>query len=275
MYFAVPISKKETITDTPIDAKSIRSFFIVDRKGNFQMYNKNGFTSISIQIDGKDICNDLVIYPFVSQGTLSEQIYYAPVDSRRISIMCLKNVDLSEIKISANNVNLDFEVVFEYSDVRVETEMVNFIESKPIVFNLTNFTSIFGAKPALATMGQEVQLETKEEAKRIFVYGGSMLNGQIYNNSVPMYSKSYYYTYQNTNYMAHPKFVLNTQNEAMPKDFPVSMITPTPKTTWQEVQYTFDKKITKYPRFRFERNNTYGDLSSLFCIIYLSYDKKL
>lgn len=256
MYFSIPVSYNEIIVDTPVDMKSIRSFFFVDRNSGC-LNVSNGLPTITISVDGKDICRDLFILPFMTQATLSERMFQANFDSRNVAITCLKNIDMSEIKISACG-NLDFEVVFEMEDIEVETEKVEFFEGFTIAHPFTN----------------EMQIFTEQESEKIFVFSGQNNGGKIINNCVPGYDNMLFYAHSSA-YEADTSFTISTTEEVMPQNMPISMLSPCMGLSWKEAQYQFDNKLSKQPRFRFTDVNGMlpADESRFWCVIMLSYDK--
>ena len=258
MYFAIPVSNKEIIIDTPLDAKSIRSFHFVDRNGGCCNLTDGKVTTVTISIDGQDICRNLFVLPFTTQATLAERIFMSPFDARDVSVMCLKNVNMSEIKISACG-NLDFEVVFEYSDVEVETEKVEFFEGFQI--DHTNWAS-------------EIQLFTEQESERIFIFSGMNMGNKVINNNVPGYDGVGYYAHTAA-YDADTNFTISTTEEVFPKGFPITLISTALNVSWKDAQYTFDNLLSKQPRFKFDDRETMTVPSQFFMLIMLSYDKLL
>ncbi len=258
MYFAVPVSKREIIIDTPLDAKSIRSFHFVDRNGGCCNLTNGKVTTVTISIDGQDICRNLFVLPFTTQATLAERIFVSPFDARDVSVMCLKNVNMSEIKISACG-NLDFEVVFEYTDVEVETEKVEFFECFQI--DHTNWAA-------------EKQFFTERESERIFIFSGLNMGNKAINNNVPGYDGIGYYAHTST-YNADANFTISTTEEVFPNNMPITLISTALNVSWKDAQYTFDNPLSKQPRFKFNDRDTMTAASQFFMVIMLSYDKLL
>lgn len=255
MYFSIPVSSHEIIFDTPVDAKSIRSFHFVDRNGGCCNLPDFKLTTVTISIDGQDICRDLFVLPFTTQATFAERMFVSPFDSRNVSIMCLKNVNMSEVKISACGM-LDFEVVFEYDDVEVETEKVEFFECFQIFED--RFTS-------------EIQLFTEQESERIFIYSGSYNGAKVINNNVPGYDGTYYS--HSPNWWSDTNFTISTYEEVFPNNMPISMLSPALNVSWKECQYTLDNKLSKQPRFKFNERDVMPWPQDFFMVIMLSYDK--
>lgn len=256
MFYSIPVSQHELIFDTPLGAKSVRSFHFVDRNGGCCDFNDNKIKTVTISIDGQDICRDLFILPFTTQATFAERIFTSPFDSRRVSIMCLKNVNMSEVKISASE-NLDFEVVFEFSDVEVETEKVEFFECFQI--DHSNWAA-------------EKQFFTMQEAEKLFIFSGMNIGNKVINNNTPGINGLSYY-YHSANYAADTNFTISSLDEVFPNNMPISMLSPALNLSWKDVQYTLDHKLIKSPRFKFGERDTMSVPSAFFMVIMLSYVK--
>lgn len=271
MIFTVPVNDKVTVTDTPVGAKSIRSFWFVDRTGGKDKFFENGLMTCSISIDGKDICRDLFINPFFVQHAFYENMIYSPYDTRRVSIRCNVNVCMSEIRIS-NSVKRDFDVVFEMSDTEVDEENCEYIESFAFTpsFVYATPTSLYGNNnvPRLSLaemeMGKELVVNAKYAPERFFVnqfyaiedssnnaYADVLMNAQM-----PNY---WYYAYMGNSYSGGERMniTFETADQYM-TPMPLNMISPYAKTSWKEVQYTFDKRPEK--NFRFTINSEYDEI---------------
>ncbi len=233
MYFAVPVRSGVTITDTPIEARSIRSFYFVDRTGKSRFYQNgqddNGRIRCraSIYIDGKAICEDLFILPFME--TQKNVTYSDSYDYRKVSIPCLKNVNLSEIKIEADkDCNMDFEVVFECSDVAVEQERFTNIES----FVVSVSTKI-GGDYDLPSLG-DLTLETKREADRFFFYQFNLGTG--------------YYTQKMNVTFSGLDFTWKGETEETPERTPINLMSCGYGNSWKDVVYYLSIPFTKHPQ---------------------------
>ncbi len=127
MFFTVPSESDYIQTTTPIGVKSIRAVFFESKNDALFEY-KRTLDKISIIIDGKQICRDLIVLPFMTS---------VPYGNRRhkwydVALNVNLNVNLSEIKISGIKSN-DFNIVFVCSDKEVdESKGFDFVETKQL-----------------------------------------------------------------------------------------------------------------------------------------------
>lgn len=274
MIFTVPINDVITVTDTPVGAKSIRSFWFVDRTGAKDKFFDYGLMTISIAVDGKDICRDMFINPFFTQNAFYENMIFPPHDPRRVSVRCNLNVCMSEIRISLS-VKRDFDVVFELSDTEVEEESCEYIESfafTPSFFNAHPTGSLYGAQqqvPRLElidmVMGKELVVKAKYQPEKFFVsqyyavfigsvstqYAEVLMNAQMPN--------FWYYAYSGNNFSGGERMniTFETYDQYM-CPMPLNMISPYGNTSWKDVVYTFDKRPDK--NFRFTITSEYDKI---------------
>lgn len=135
MFFNVPCSAIGTIT-TPIEAKAITHVFFQPKNDRLWLADtdESGAT-VSIMIDGKQICKDLFILPFCTQSPTATCNF----QWEDVAIEVNLNVNLSEIKITKNDSadydTDDFDVVFVCSDTEVdESKGFEFFETKSITW---------------------------------------------------------------------------------------------------------------------------------------------
>lgn len=296
MLFSVPISSKETKVDTPLDCKSIRSFYFFDRYGKTKMFLQDGNLDfrddVTIIIDGKTICERLNILPFMHSQTPNVSFFGCANDWRRISIPCLKNTDLSEIKIIAetNYTELDFEVVFEYSDVEVEEEKFTHIESfaiLPTPRSLGDFIPENNGILIRVFDGEEVQLTTHEDADTIFCMqlsliddynkanietkeGFEILFRTEYYNQHSVYPQDYQIPYPSY------KISIADRNEVIPKGMPLDLISVSSGVSWKEAQYKLNDGLSKHPKISFDLGYSPSFIGGMmpFLILYLAHDCK-
>lgn len=255
MLFSIPITGKETIVDTPLDCRSLRSFYFHDRYGLSNKIDDRGFNGkVTIVIGGKTICQDLLIAPFMDSQRGESAVMLGTKDWRRICVPCLKNCDMTEIKIITNDDPLDYEVVFEYSDVEVEREYFYHIESFPCFFFGNQVSDPFGT--IFAQSGEEFQIQTHEEAEKIFVSQPVL----VFDNSEKMESQmgyqmayqSIYYEYYSERPETIPspdyKITISDLFDVMPKGMPTNLISENDKKTWKEVVYTLNEGLSKHPK---------------------------
>lgn len=128
MFFTIPSKSSEIRTNTPIGVKSILAVFFENKNGNVFLY-KDELESVSITIDGKQVCRNLMILPFFTNSPLGGDNYKWQDVALEINL----NVDLSEIKITTTGKNNDYNIVFVCSDKSInESKGFDFIETKKI-----------------------------------------------------------------------------------------------------------------------------------------------
>lgn len=127
MFYSIPVDNTQITTTTPIGAKCITHVFFESKNDGLFFYKKKQ-DSVTITIDGKMICRDMPILPFCTS------IPYGlnRIDWHDVALEVGINVDMSEIKISAGEIN-DFSVVFVCSDKpNEEFKGFDFVECKRI-----------------------------------------------------------------------------------------------------------------------------------------------
>lgn len=127
MFFTIPSSAKQIIANTPIGARSIRFLFFQNKNDNLFRY-KSQPDRISISIDGRQICRNLLVLPFCTGAPDGAQVR----QWQDVAIPVNMNVDFSEIKIDGGQDN-DFNIVFVCSDQKVdEAAGFEFWETKSV-----------------------------------------------------------------------------------------------------------------------------------------------
>lgn len=125
MFYSVPISNEEIIASTPIGAKCITHLFFESKNDKVFLY-KEKQDSVTITIDGKMVCRDVPILPFLSSTPYGVNRHKWQDVALEIGL----NVSLSEIKISASTANNDYDVVFVCADKPMEnTHGFDFVEA--------------------------------------------------------------------------------------------------------------------------------------------------
>ena len=172
MFYSIPVSNEQIITTTPIGAKSITHVFFESKNDGAFNYKRNA-DAVTITIDGKMICRDVPILPFMSSTTYGVNRHKWQDVALEVGL----NVNLSEIKISAQTIN-DFNVVFVCSNNGItNTKGFDFVECKR--FKLKEEKTIKEQKIAIFDFlaqymtGQSVHAWGKDyniaERERIFV----------------------------------------------------------------------------------------------------------
>ena len=106
MFFSIPVNSTQIVTTTPLEARSITHLFFESKNGGIFNYKKEQ-DNVTITVDGKMICRNVPILPFCTSTPYGINRH----DWRDIALEVGLNVNLSEVKISAQNIN-DFNVVF-------------------------------------------------------------------------------------------------------------------------------------------------------------------
>lgn len=281
MLFSIPITSKETIVDTPLNCRSLRSFYLFDRyeRARKLIDGRDLSGKLTITIDGKEICRDLIAMPFIDSQSSELKMMRGDRDWRRISIPCLKNCDMSEIKITTDDAVLGYEVVFEYSETPVETERFYHIESFPMFID----------SGSDATAGAERVIDTHEEAEKIFALQGALFNKDeqttIEDTLVgfnSFYDSEYYHSHShhyNGKVSAELKMTISDTLDVLPSKFPVDLISVTDTKMWKDVVYELNSGLSKHPRIRLDAESSIsGSINDnpfmFFAIIYLIHECK-
>lgn len=132
MFYVIPTSNNSVRTNTPIGVKSIRYIYFENKNDGLFKF-KDDADRISIEIDGKLICNNLLVLPFCT-STPNARNRFRWED---VALETPINVNYSEIKISAATEN-DYNVVFVCSDQEVdETKGFDYFETKELALKST------------------------------------------------------------------------------------------------------------------------------------------
>lgn len=275
MLFSIPITSRETIVDTPIDCKSIRSFHFFNR------YGKNNIDPafVTITIGGKMVCSELLILPFMDfEKSFGGSLTRGSKDWRRIAIPCLKNCDMDEIKVlveSNHDNKLDFEVVFEYSDVEVEDEHYQHIESYPLMMSNYSMSEDelrepYSFKPVM--FGEEFQLHTHYEAEKIFalqiysVYHSGLYMWETKGSLLDYFrSMYYYYTGENPTGRDLPMFdlTISDMTDVMPRGMSLDLISADGKNTWKDAVYQLNEGLSTHPKMLIDFKGSFSDYPAL------------
>lgn len=246
MYFTVPLNNSgETITDTPVNVRSIRSIRFFDKGGELRTAEED-FRSdryrVSVFIDGRAVCENLFFLPFMEmqyQGVRTNSYDY-----RKISIPCLKNVNASEIKVIPCGTYTDYEVVFECSETPVESEMFLNIESffGWVGFPNEKLTEEVGLRDFMINSGSTLTLETKREADRFFFYSCERnYLGYVWD------------------YLPHLTFTWISETEEFPEDTFANLLCCGDGNSWKEAVYYLSKPFTKHPQIVFKNTSSEYD----------------
>ncbi len=127
MFHVIPISSELTISATPLGAKSIRHLYF-ENKNDGLFHFKTALDTISISIDGKQICRDLLVLPFCTSSPYSPDRF----PWQKVALEVNVNCNLSEIRIQSTAQG-DFNVIMVCSDEGVDESLgFDFFETKRI-----------------------------------------------------------------------------------------------------------------------------------------------
>ena len=127
MFYSIPVSNEQVIAHTPLGARCVSHLFFESKNDGAFLY-KDVADNVTITIDGKMICRNVPILPFLTTTThgLNRHKW------QDVALEVNQNVDLSEIKISAQT-NNDFNVVFVCTDKpQTEVQGFDFVEATRI-----------------------------------------------------------------------------------------------------------------------------------------------
>ncbi len=202
MFFSIPSSSSQIIASTPIGVKSIKYLFF-ENKNNALFGYKSSPDKVSISIDGRQICRDLLVLPFCT-GT--------PDGAQRrrwqdVALDVNLNVDFSEIKIDGGSTN-DFNIVFVCSEEEIDESVgFTFWETAKITLkpNYSFATIVTDLRNAYSNRYAAYYAEAKalvKDAQEKYTY---------YNNQYQVTLKAY------NEYVAYiESFVAWFENEYMP-----------------------------------------------------------
>lgn len=127
MFHVIPISSELTISATPLGARSIRHIFFENKNDGLFRFKSDPDT-ISISIDGKQVCRDLLVQPFCTSSPCSPDI----LPWRKVALEVNVNCNLSEVRVQSSAIG-DFNVVMVCSAEGVdESHGFDFFETKQV-----------------------------------------------------------------------------------------------------------------------------------------------
>ena len=128
MFYSVPTSDRDIIVQTPFEAKSLKYIYFENKNDNIFLFKKDAPDTVSISVDGKQICLNVPILPFCTSTPYGANKF----DWHDVAIEANINVKNSEIKISASTEN-DYNIIFVCSDEECdETKGFEFIETRTL-----------------------------------------------------------------------------------------------------------------------------------------------
>lgn len=132
MFHVIPISSELTISATPLEARSIRHIFFESKNDGLFRFKSEPDT-ISISIDGKQVCRDLLVQPFCTSSPCSPDT----LPWRKVALEVNVNCNLSEVRIQSPAIG-DFNVVLVCSPEGVdESHGFDFFETKQVALRKT------------------------------------------------------------------------------------------------------------------------------------------
>lgn len=237
MFWSIPSNKEQIQLTTPLGAKSIRYLYFENKNGGIFAF-KTLPDSISISVDGKQICRNLVMLPFCT-GT--------PDGVRRhnwqdVAIEVPLNIENSEVKISGVR-NNDFNIVFVLSDKVVE-ESNGFDYYESFVLDLKNerticddFRATMHTAKIDATSGVEYVLPLEYEPLGVFAWN-HQLTTEIVNSDFP----------SNVGKQFVPPYLVEmsaSDNEDMPAKMNLSLLSCTDHIPHTKAYYEFPYQPTR------------------------------
>ena len=137
MFHVIPISSELTISATPLGAKSIRHLYFENKNDGLFRF-KTAPDTISISIDGKQICRDILVLPFCTSSPYSPDRF----PWQKVALEVNVNCNLSEIRIQSTAQG-DFNVIMVCSDEGVDESLgFDFFETKRITLRKTANISV-------------------------------------------------------------------------------------------------------------------------------------
>ncbi|MDY4175401.1 MAG: hypothetical protein SOY07_08960 [Bacteroidales bacterium] len=127
MFYSIPIDNEEIVTSTPKEARAITHLYFEKKNEGLHTYKKD-LDRVSIFVDGRQIAKNLPVMPFCTSVPYGTDRHEWQKTALEINI----NVDFSEVKISAGNIN-DYNVVFVCSEKECdESKGCEFVEMQEI-----------------------------------------------------------------------------------------------------------------------------------------------
>lgn len=182
MFFTIPVNDKQIITTTPIGARSITHVFFENKNDGVFTY-KRDIDTVTISIDGKMICKQMPIMPFCTSTPYG--VNQSQWQDKALEVNL--NVDISEIKISAGNIN-DFNVVFVCSSEKIdESRGFDFVEAKQI-----QITKAYTTQEAQAKLDEMIAMWQKDCAEVKSIVDSVLTYKLVEDVSVSDYSTCYH-----------------------------------------------------------------------------------
>lgn len=239
MIVSYPSSGSEIFTETPLEAKSIKSLWLFYKQ---QGVNDSigAFDALSVSVDDIEIMRNLCIYPYVGQiSGNANDIQGVCVDRRLVQLNANINVNHSELRISGLPAN-KYALVVEYSEDIAEVETYDFIENTVFRLNNTTVPTIGNIKPVIVTGSDAHNVNLDSNPHKIFATS-VVQSGNIWKG------------YRGTD---NTIVELLSSNEIVPRDFDFRLIDTakgdtTNNRTWRENAYTFDNVADRNIGVRF------------------------
>ncbi|MDR2963990.1 MAG: hypothetical protein LBU90_10230 [Bacteroidales bacterium] len=178
MFFqSIPSSSTEIVSNTPLEAKSLRYIFFENKNGG--MFSCGSVPDcISIAVNNTVICRNMIMLPFCTE-TLDRRHY---IDWRKVALRVGMDVNNSQVKISGVRDN-DVNIVFVY-DTKTMAESdneadrnysgVTFMETKLLRLRSENPTIVNPApqklQPILAPPQQEIGVQFDKSPLGFFIF---------------------------------------------------------------------------------------------------------
>lgn len=238
MIWSIPSSVDEILINTPLKAKSVRYVYFENKQGGLFLF-KSVPDSISISIDGKQICRNLVMLPFCtgsSDGIRRNRW-------QDVAISCPLNVSNSQVRISGVR-NNDFNIVFVLSDESVDENIgIDYYES-----HVLRYKSDYECDDLLrsdmhtsvrdAVSGEEQVLSLEYAPEGFFVYNSDL--------EVGVFSMDFPRSIAKLNYKPFCLLdMMSGDNESVARGINMSLVSCTDKIPHSKAYYEFGEAAHK------------------------------
>ena len=232
-FWSIPSNQNEIITNTPLGVKSIQSLFFENKNGKMFSFG-DVVDCISISIDNKQICRDMMMLPFCTESPDRRHRF----DWQNVCLKLGLNVNNSEVKISGLRDN-DLNIVFvcDTAEIQQENGFI-FIENKILRLRCpeddSDYTPVWRPKPRLQPTRVEhdkaVVLGYDYKPLGVFAYPFYTIeNGRVFN-------------FKTDNKIT---FDISADSVIMPEDMEMFMISANQKITWKDCFLQFEGETAR------------------------------
>lgn len=234
-FWTVPSNSLEIITNTPIEAKSVRYLFFENKNG--QMFHFGDITDcITISIDNKAICRDMMLLPYCTETPDRKHCF----DWQEVALGVGMNVCNSQVKISGlrdNDVNIVF--VCDTQEIK-QYKGVDFVENKIIRLRRPEDSASYVApnpapyaklRPIAAQNDKEMVLSFDEKPIGFFCYPFyTRMDGKVFPFST---ERKIWFD------------IGGTETQVVPDTMELFPFSATPKIAWSKCAWKFDSETAR------------------------------